>query len=1397
MKRQKNAIVGIFAAVAVFGLMLAACDNPVDSGSTKIPVTGVSLNKTTLTLIVGGVAGSNTETLIHTIAPSNATNNNVTWSTSNSTIATVSNGTITAVGVGITTITVTTTDGGFKDECEVTVNDANDPATAALQSKITEAKNLKSQTEINTDAENVAKGAYWVIQEVMTAFENAINVAEDAIESVTTQAELDSAVSALAAAIETFKGERTKGEKTSGFTPEQVTELINNAKTDKDTVKTSVNGDDVSPADQWVSQSDLDALNNAITALENASGQSAIDAAYNALVEARDTFNKAKKPGTATSGSTSFTVSFDSDGGSAVQTQSVTKDGNATEPGNPVKYPGAGLYQGAPDAISYAFDGWYNGDAKWNFSTDKVTQNITLKAKWTSGATRIETVAVNSVTAAVTHVKATPATYTLLIDQNINADAQTLDVAGVNLTIIGMGNERTITYNGATNASLFAVSQGMTSLTLGDNITLNGRSGSTTNLVRVTAGSLTMKDGSKITGHTTNSGTGAVFVTGTNSFFTMEGGEISGNISTDTINYFTTGGVYISTSGKFVMSGGKITGNYGNYTTTNNTSADLWLTATVSFTLSGAANIDTLQLPMDTTDANIHASVILGGSYTGTVDALNLCSSTAITTVTRGWENKMVIKAATGYIPTATDIGKFKLGKFVCSTSANNRPITGNNLTTNPTWANYRIETTPEDIGKLVRFEGNQTPVATDYTFGNLNQTEGNVTAVSVMPKEGMSSGARTVYYAGFFSTIKSTTIPQELGYYTVTFDVAAAEGWNAATNLFAGTLYVEEEGNTNQAPVAGDYTIGNLEQTEGNVTAVTITANSGKSPGAVSNIRYDGSTDIPQAQGTYAVTFDVAAAEGWNARINLSAGNLIVNLPGSINQTPVAEDYTIGNLEQTVGNITAVSITPKEGKSPGVVSNICYDGSTDIPQTQGTYAVTFDVAAAEGWSAKTSLSAGNLIINPAGNTNQTPVAEDYTIGNLEQTAGSVTAVSITPNIGKSSGARTVYYEGVSPTSYTKSVTPPTSAGTYAVTFNVAAATGWNAATNLSAGNLVVASAGPRDVVIVVNLAGVNEDTLIEQAAQATANTDKVFTVTGTYSTYKWYLDGTQVGTASTYTFNKPNGVYQLIVVVTNSSGESRSGRCWITIQPYTVTFSTNDGSGTVSAQSVNPGFDIFLHGGLSRTGYTFGGWNTDPAGTGTNYDADSFYTPTGDITFYARWYTNYTVTFNVNNGSGTVSARTGSAISSITLPDGSGLSRDGYTFGGWNTSSNGMGTNYNAGSSYTPTGDITLYARWYAIYTVNFNVNSGNGTTPAARTGSAISSITLPDGSGLSRYNYDFGGWNTLANGTGTNYDAGSSYTPTSNITLYARWHAIYTVEFNVNGIGGATRRERVGIRV
>lgn len=88
------------------------------TGAPFVSVTGISLNKTSLSLTVG-----DSQTLMATISPSNATDKSVTWSSSNTSVATVSSsGMVTAKAAGSATITVTTNDGGKKATCPVTVN---------------------------------------------------------------------------------------------------------------------------------------------------------------------------------------------------------------------------------------------------------------------------------------------------------------------------------------------------------------------------------------------------------------------------------------------------------------------------------------------------------------------------------------------------------------------------------------------------------------------------------------------------------------------------------------------------------------------------------------------------------------------------------------------------------------------------------------------------------------------------------------------------------------------------------------------------------------------------------------------------------------------------------------------------------------------------------------------------------------------------------------------------------------------------------------------------------------------------------------------------------------------------------------------------------------------------
>ena len=197
----------------------------------------------------------------------------------------------------------------------------------------------------------------------------------------------------------------------------------------------------------------------------------------------------------------------------------------------------------------------------------------------------------------------------------------------------------------------------------------------------------------------------------------------------------------------------------------------------------------------------------------------------------------------------------------------------------------------------------------------------------------------------------------------------------------------------SNRTPAEYEYEFGNMQQVPGRVTAVTVTPKRGKSPGEVTNVRYDGRREIPQREGNFVITFDVLPADGWDGTRGLYAGKLAIAFP-----TPQAGDYVFGNMLQVeTEGVTAVGITVKEGKSPAAVTNIRYGGREEVPQAAGIYAVTFDVPAAEGWNGADGLSAGDLRISPR----QSP-AEDFAViyGALVSYTGNEEDVVIPPDLG-------------------------------------------------------------------------------------------------------------------------------------------------------------------------------------------------------------------------------------------------------------------------------------------------------------------------------------------------------------------------------------------------------------
>ena len=132
MKNNLLRHVTLLVAAVLLSTSFWSCskDDDLEPAPSAISVTGVTLNKSTLSIQVGG-----SETLTATVAPKDASNKKVTWKSSNEAVATVANGKVMGVKAGEATITVTTDDGGKTATCKVTVSDKEVKVTGVKLNK--------------------------------------------------------------------------------------------------------------------------------------------------------------------------------------------------------------------------------------------------------------------------------------------------------------------------------------------------------------------------------------------------------------------------------------------------------------------------------------------------------------------------------------------------------------------------------------------------------------------------------------------------------------------------------------------------------------------------------------------------------------------------------------------------------------------------------------------------------------------------------------------------------------------------------------------------------------------------------------------------------------------------------------------------------------------------------------------------------------------------------------------------------------------------------------------------------------------------------------------------------------------------------------------------------------
>jgi len=418
----------------------------------------------------------------------------------------------------------------------------------------------------------------------------------------------------------------------------------------------------------------------------------------------------------------------------------------------------------------------------------------------------------------------------------------------------------------------------------------------------------------------------------------------------------------------------------------------------------------------------------------------------------------------------------------------------------------------------------------------------------------------------------------------------------------------------------------------------------------------------------------------GWTGSQSSSDASMTVTMNDNKN---IVANFMEENVVTHKFTITAA---PKDG---GTVSK-----SPDQPEYKSGDKVYVTAVSASGyrfvnWSGSESSNDSAITVTMNGDMNLTAnfAPQTYTL-----------AINANPSYGGSVSSN----PGKSDYTYNEKVTVTAEASSgYEFT-------GWSGASTSTSKSVTITIDGNKE--LTANFRQLDDVPVVPptQSYTLTANPSPTNGGTVSWSPYKTsYSANEQVTVTAT-----PNSEYRFI----EWSGASSSTSDYITLTmnsnltltanfelipptTYTLTINATNGGIVYPSAGITHQYETGTRVTITATpnsGYRFIGWS------GASSSTSDYITLTmnSDLTLTANFeLITYTVTFISNGGSGAPpAAQTVNAGSAVILPSGSGLTRGGYRFDGWNTSESGTGTNYSVGDSYTPTGSVTLYARWDVI---------------------------------------------------------------------------------------------------
>ena len=213
----------------------------------------------------------------------------------------------------------------------------------------------------------------------------------------------------------------------------------------------------------------------------------------------------------------------------------------------------------------------------------------------------------------------------------------------------------------------------------------------------------------------------------------------------------------------------------------------------------------------------------------------------------------------------------------------------------------------------------------------------------------------------------------------------------------------------------------------------------------------------------------------------------------------------------------------------------------------------------------------------------------------------------------------------------------------------------------------------------------------------------------------------------------------------------------------YNVTFDPAGGSPVSPIENVRDGAEITLpKGPTTKLAATFEYWTIGE----NKYNPDDKYTVTSDVIFSAKWSGLYTVVY------------TGVDYQTETYPENSAVilppapEKEGYVFKGWEIT--GETELMQPNDAYTLTGNVTINAKWVAVYTCYYyEGHPTEGPTPTEEEGTVL---TLKEP--RENYGYVFKGWSDGEN----IYQPGYEYTITKDVVFTAIWVELFTYDYFKN---------------